>query len=73
MGTGGPSVGYGTRQTTARSPPRLGCAAHLQQDPGGWTNQVLLSRRESSKILIFQISIPLRFWDVLGYIDTHFN
>jgi hypothetical protein len=24
-------------------------------------------------ILIFQISIPLRGWDVLGYIDTHFN
>ncbi len=23
------------------------------------------------KILIFQISIPWRFWDVLGYIDTH--
>ncbi len=23
------------------------------------------------KILIFQISIPLRFWDVLGYIATH--
>ncbi len=24
------------------------------------------------KILIFQISITLRFWDVLGYIDTYF-
>ncbi len=23
------------------------------------------------KILIFQISIPLRSWDVLGYIATH--
>ncbi len=23
------------------------------------------------KILIFQILIPLRFWDILGYIDTH--
>ncbi len=23
------------------------------------------------KILIFQISLPLRFWDVLGYIATH--
>ncbi len=23
------------------------------------------------KILIFQIPIPWRFWDVLGYIDTH--
>ncbi len=23
------------------------------------------------KILIFQMLIPLRFWDVLGYIDTH--
>jgi hypothetical protein len=45
VGTGGPPVGYGTRQTTARSPPRLGRAAYLQRDPGGWTNQVLLSRR----------------------------
>ncbi len=25
------------------------------------------------KILIFEISIPGRFWDVLGYIDTHFR
>ncbi len=23
------------------------------------------------KILIFQILLPLRFWDVLGYISTH--
>ncbi len=25
------------------------------------------------KILIFQISIPFRVWDALGYIDTHFD
>ena len=45
VGTGGPPVGYGTRQTTARSPPRLGRAAHLLRDPWGWTNRGLLSRR----------------------------
>jgi hypothetical protein len=32
--TGGPRVGNGARQTTARSPPRLGCAADLHRDPG---------------------------------------
>ena len=26
---------------------------------------------DGAKILIFQILIPLRFWDVLGYIATH--
>jgi hypothetical protein len=45
VGTGGPPVGYGTRQTTARSPPQLGRAAHLQRDPRGWIYQGLLSGR----------------------------
>ena len=45
VGTGGPPVGYGSRQTTARSPPQLGRAAHLQRDPRGWIYQGLLSGR----------------------------
>ena len=45
VGTGGPPVGHGTCQTTARPPPRLGRGAHLHRDPGGWISHGLLSRR----------------------------
>ena len=38
---------------------RVNDPGDLGSDPGG------------VRFLIFQISIPLRFWDVLGYIDTH--
>ncbi len=35
MGTGGPLVENGARQTMARLPPRLGRAVHLQRDLRG--------------------------------------